>query len=219
MRRHLAIRLGGMAVTSSQLEEIVTWCGASRQLQVEGERARRLSSPRAICARLATGKAPAPTTLACGASWGSRIQLQVAWGRLAGDPSGQGALSIQQPGRDAAGGQWRALRVSAMQSLPTWCRLAVAGSGCPGQGWLQWPSGIGPTMQQNLKQWQIDPIGIERVLKCARNQGTSDELRRTTAGRGGRAHDRCQGELVCCSWSGQSQSGTRPKPQSSLTRS
>ena len=39
------------------------------------------------------------------------------------------------------------------------------GQWLPGPGWLQWPFGIGPNMRQNLKQWQVDPLGVERLLQ------------------------------------------------------
>jgi hypothetical protein len=50
------------------------------------------------------------------------------------------------------------------------------GQWLPGPGWLQWPVGIGPNMRQNLKQWQVDPLSIERLLQM--REEPDDERRR-----------------------------------------
>ena len=35
----------------------------------------------------------------------------------------------------------------------------------PGPGWLEWPIGIGPNMRRGLKQFQPDPIQVERLFQ------------------------------------------------------
>jgi len=35
----------------------------------------------------------------------------------------------------------------------------------PGPGWLEWPFFIGPNMRRNLKDFQLDPILVERLLQ------------------------------------------------------
>jgi hypothetical protein len=37
----------------------------------------------------------------------------------------------------------------------------------PGPGWLEWPARIGPNMRGELKQFQPDPVQVERVLQKA----------------------------------------------------
>jgi hypothetical protein len=37
----------------------------------------------------------------------------------------------------------------------------------PGPGWLEWPARIGPNMRRELKQFQPDPVQVERVLQRA----------------------------------------------------
>ncbi len=43
-------------------------------------------------------------------------------------------------------------------------------TGCPGQwlpgpGWLEWPLRIGPHMREDLRKFQVDPLGLERLLQ------------------------------------------------------
>lgn len=35
----------------------------------------------------------------------------------------------------------------------------------PGPGWLEWPIQIGPHMRQSLRKFQLDPLGVERLLQ------------------------------------------------------
>jgi hypothetical protein len=49
----------------------------------------------------------------------------------------------------------------AAHLLPTGRR----GQWLPGPGWLQWPVRLGPNMRQNLRQFQPDPISVERLLQ------------------------------------------------------
>lgn len=45
----------------------------------------------------------------------------------------------------------------------------------PGPGWVEWPVRIGPNMRRELKQYQTDPISVERLLQ--RRARSEDEKR------------------------------------------
>jgi hypothetical protein len=44
----------------------------------------------------------------------------------------------------------------------------------PGPGWLEWPVAVGPNMRRELRQFQSDPIEIERVLQGRHRRDTGD---------------------------------------------
>ncbi len=35
----------------------------------------------------------------------------------------------------------------------------------PGPGWLEWPIRIGPHVREDLRKFQVDPLGLERLLQ------------------------------------------------------
>jgi len=39
------------------------------------------------------------------------------------------------------------------------------GQWLPGPGWLEWPIRIGPHMREDLRKFQLDPLGVERLLQ------------------------------------------------------
>jgi hypothetical protein len=47
----------------------------------------------------------------------------------------------------------------------------------PGPGWLEWPVAVGPNMRRELRQYQPDPIEVERVLQ-GRHRRDTDDLQR-----------------------------------------
>lgn len=188
-----------MAVTASQLEEIVAWCGTNRELQVEREAARRLffaeDDPRPIHYWEGTGDYNArmrrflgfltfSCTLPDGESPGIRAAkalyrfsnreetLQAVSGAryvmaiVCSVVSGQGvSLELEDEHFEVRDRRWSRLLSVGNAVVTHLVPTGRRGQWLPGPGWLQWPIGIGPNMRQNLKQWQVDPLGIERLLQ------------------------------------------------------
>jgi hypothetical protein len=198
-----------MAVTASQVEEIVAWCGTNRELQVEREAARRLffaeDDPRPIRYWEGAGDYNArmrrflgfftfSCTLPDGESPGIRAAkalyrfsnreetLQAVSGAryvmaiVCSVVSGQGvSLELEDERFEVRDRQWSRLLSVGHAVVAYLVPTGRRGQWLPGPGWLQWPIGIGPNMRQNLKQWQVDPLGVERLLQM--RQDPEDERR------------------------------------------
>lgn len=188
-----------MAVTASQLEEIVAWCGTNRELQMEREAGRRLffaeDDPRPIHYWEGAGDYNArmrrflgfftfTCTLPDGESPGLRAAkalyrfsnreetLQAVSGAryvmaiVSSVVSGQGvSLELEDERFEVRDRHWSRLLSIGNAVVAHLVPTGRRGQWLPGPGWLQWPIGIGPNMRQNLKQWQVDPLGIERLLQ------------------------------------------------------
>lgn len=80
--------------------------------------------------------------------------------------SGQGvSLALEDERLEVRDRRWSRLLSTddavAAHLLPT----GRQGQWLAGPGWLQWPVRLGPNMRQNLRQFQPDPIGVERLLQ------------------------------------------------------